>query len=129
MDHHVRSYILTRLLPRYLKVPGWHLPAVSRIISTTETIPSLLTVLHPAQAFVSMAAAVIVTEIQNSRADWLKNRSLYDKSMKLGTLLEHEMRIIFSYRAISELTSDLCGSFFFQIADKVINSLLSILFI
>ena len=57
------------------------------------------------------------------------NRSLYDKSMKLGTLLEHDMRIIFSYRAISDLTSDLCGSFFFQIADKVFNSLLSILFL
>ena len=56
---HVRSrtYLLTRLLPRYLKVPGWHLSAVSRIISTTETIPPLLMVLHPAQAFVSMAAA------------------------------------------------------------------------
>ena len=67
--------------------------------------------------------------ISISRADWLKNRSLYDKSMKLGTLLEHDMRIIFSYRAISDLTSDLCGSYFFQIADKVFNSLLSILFL
>ncbi len=56
------------------------------------------------------------------------NRSLYDKSMKLGTLLEHDMRIIFSYRAISDLTSDLCGSFFFQIADNVINSLLSFIY-
>ena len=56
-----------------------------------------------------------------SRADWLKNRSLYDKSMKLGTQLEHVIRIILRYRAIADLTSDLYGSIFFQISDKIIN--------
>ena len=56
----------------------------------------------------------------NSRADWLKNRSLYDKSMKLGTQIKHVIRIILRYRAITDLTSDLYGSVFFQISDKII---------
>ena len=41
--------------------------------------------------------------------------------MKLGTQLEHVIRIILRYRAITDLTSDLCGSIFFQISDKIIN--------
>ena len=41
--------------------------------------------------------------------------------MKLGTQLEHVIRIILRYRAITDLTSDLYGSIFFQISDKIIN--------
>ena len=54
----------------------------------------------------------------------LGNHLLYDKSMKFGTYWEHDLRIILSKKTISNLTSDLCGSFFFwtQIADKVLNS-------
>ena len=65
--------------------------------------------------------SVNTTHTQCSRADWLKNRSLYDKSMKLGTQLEHVIKIILRYRAIADLTSDLYGRFFFQISDKIIN--------
>ena len=49
------------------------------------------------------------------------NHSLYDKSMKLGTQLEHVIKIILRYRAIADLTSDLYGSIFFRISDKIIN--------
>ena len=61
----------------------------------------------------------IIVEQIGSNFWW--NRSLYDKSMKLGTQLEHVIRIILRYRAIADLTSDLYGSIFFQISDKIIN--------
>ena len=43
------------------------------------------------------------------------------KAFKLGTQLEHVIRILLRYRAITDLTSDLYGSFLFQISDKIIN--------
>ena len=42
------------------------------------------------------------------------DHSLYDKSMKLCTLIEHDIRNVFGYRAIHYLTFDPDSSLFFN---------------
>ena len=68
-----------------------------------------------------LAVSTILGIVEQIGSNFWWNRSLYDKSMKLGTQLKHVIRIILRYRAIADLTSDLYGSIFFQISDKIIN--------